>query len=144
MNIIYGIASYHRPECKTYHLLKKIGIPDERIIVGLNDVNDYQEYRERMQEAHFIVHSGNSAAFNRNRLIEEIRGHCVLLDDDITGFSINESAEGRSYGKLNRMNGDQLDSVFADCFEASIKMGVQLFGASATTNQMCMAQRRLA
>ena len=47
-NIYYAIASYHRPKCKTYHALKECGIEDGRIVVCLNDSNDYKAYRQNL------------------------------------------------------------------------------------------------
>ena len=48
-DIYYAIASYHRPKCKTYHALKECGIEDERIVISLNDSNDFNSYIETLE-----------------------------------------------------------------------------------------------
>lgn len=141
MSMIYGIPSYHRPQCKTYHMLRAVGVSENSIVIGLNDPNDYAEYAKRMPEAHIIVNKGNSAAFNRNRLIEEINGECILLDDDITKICRNISDPGKKYGQLVQMNAPELDALFRNCFVVAKNIDAKIFGVSATTNQMVIAQR---
>ena len=69
-DIYYAIASYHRPKCKTYHALKECGIEDERIVISLNDSNDFNSYVEALgSQAKIITRRGNNVASNRNNIL---------------------------------------------------------------------------
>ena len=87
--MIYGIASYHRPECRTIKTLLDAGVPFEDIVVSVQDENDLQEYKKKHPDIRIIFRKTDCAAGNRNTLLNNIteRPLC-LLDDDISSFCI--------------------------------------------------------
>lgn len=139
--MIFGIPSYHRPECKTYKYLRSIGVPDSDILIGLNDPTDSDEYSKRMPDARFVVKRGGSAAFNRNTLISSIGDQCVLLDDDITNIKIVDVKPDMKYGKAEKVEVKQLLQILSDCFYYSEKINADIFGFSPTGNCMIITQR---
>ena len=89
MGLIYGIPSYHRPECRTVKTLLNAGIEPERIVVSLQDKSDVATYREKYPSVRFIFRETDCASGNRNTLLENIDARPIcLLDDDIRGFSM--------------------------------------------------------
>ena len=69
-SIYYGIAGYHRPECKTYHTLVGMGVSKDKIVISLNDEDDYVKYKELYgDEVKVIYKKGNNVACNRNNII---------------------------------------------------------------------------
>lgn len=134
--ILFGIASYHRPECNTYNILRNIGINNESIIIGLNDPDDEQRYKNLHKDANIIVRAGNSAAFNRNTLLNHVKSRVVLLDDDITAFKMWDGNNKSKNGKYKALNGNELIKEFEQCFLVAEKNNAQIFGFSANDNSM--------
>ena len=87
--MIYAIASYHRPACRTIRTLRECGVSDSDIVVSLQDKNDVPDYRKNYPEIRFIFRETDCAAGNRNTLLDSIKERPLcLLDDDITSFSV--------------------------------------------------------
>lgn len=112
-NIYYAIASYHRPKCKTYYALKECGIEDERIVISLNDSNDFKTYVEALgSQAQIITRRGNNVASNRNNILNyfENGAKIILLDDDIRDFRKWEEKQGNKCGTQKKIT--ELDKTF--------------------------------
>lgn len=136
-NIFYGIASYHRLECKTLSTLTKLGIPSNRIVVSLNDEQDYKEYSRRYGKTVKVIYRpGNCVANNRNNLLEHFPAgaHVVILDDDIRGFK-KYRANGEPLGKLWPIEtGAELEKMIAESFEVAELEGIPFFGFYSSEN----------
>lgn len=139
-NIKYGIASYHRPECKTLKTLLELGVNKKDITISLNDINDYDEYSKKYSDIRVIYKDGNCVANNRNNLI---RNHAVgqkliILDDDIISFrkwTLDNSTS--KCGKLVKIQSkDELEEILEECFNETIKVGNNKFGIYAISNTM--------
>ena len=138
--IYYGIAGYHRPECKTYHTLIKMGIPKERIVISLNDKEDYEKYKELYdKEVTVIYKEGTNVACNRNNIINHfpIGTYVMVLDDDIASFKlwVNDTTTSK-YGRLVSINAKELEDVLYDCFKQTEGAGSNMFGTYAISNTM--------
>ncbi len=140
MEIIYGIASFHRPLCKTYKFLRKIGVDNRRIIISLNDPKDYERYEEANPGANIIVCNGNSAASNRNNILKKVQGKCILLDDDIYSIKIYEQRQ-KQYGVYRTGNAKTLEEIFTECFIDAEKNKAAIFGINATSNGIITKRR---
>lgn len=139
--IIFGIPSYHRPDCTTYKYLLGLGIRNDNIIIGLNDPKDYKEYKRKHPKANFIINKGNSASFNRNRLLDHINKQCVLLDDDIRTIRKNKKSSTSKYGKLKDLQSSEILPLFQSLFDYTEKCNGKIFGVCATDNTMTMKSR---
>lgn len=85
--MIYAIASYHRPECKTVRTLLETGVPKGDIVVSLQDEADIPLYKTNYPDVRFVYRKTDCAGGNRNTLLSEIKERPIcLLDDDITSF----------------------------------------------------------
>jgi hypothetical protein len=137
--IYYGIASYHRPECRTYKTLIDMGIPRENITISLNDLSDYEEYKKRYPETRVIYREGNCVACNRNNLLDNHRigTKLIILDDDIISFRkwTKENATSK-YGKLVKLDKKEFEEILEECFSETIKIGNNKFGNYAISNTM--------
>lgn len=140
--MIFGIASYHRPQCKTYRFLRKIGISNSDILIGLNDEDDYELYKRNYPESNIVVRKGFSAAFNRNTLLQEINAPCVLLDDDISGIQILREKKKGKNPYFTNATVEELKGCIEKCFEESRKNNAKIFGASPN-NRGSDADKRL-
>ena len=86
--MIYAIASYHRPACRTIRTLSECGVSDSNIVVSLQDKDDISEYKKNFPEINFLFRETDCAAGNRNTLLDSINERPLcLLDDDIVSFS---------------------------------------------------------
>lgn len=137
--IMYAIASYHRPQCKTLETLLKLGIKKERITISLNDVSDVEEYKKNHgDKVKIIFKSGKGVACNRNNLLAQyVDGeHIILLDDDIKNFKRYVS-DGSKYGKLVTIeSASELEEILNKCFAMAEKHTAPFFGFYSTCNQM--------
>lgn len=137
--IYYGIAGYHRPECKTYQTLVKLGIPKDQIVISLNDENDFEEYNKRYgKETTVIYKKGNNVACNRNNILNwfPTGTYVMVLDDDISSFK-GWKQEGESkYGKLVNLDRESLENVLLQSFEETLKVKSNMFGTYAIANTM--------
>lgn len=138
--IKYGIASYHRPECKTLKTLLKLGIDKSNITISLNDINDYNTYKELYKDIRVIYKEGNCVANNRNNLLENhnVGDKLIILDDDITSFRRwLPNNENSKYGKLHKIETkEELEEILEDCFKETQKLGNNKFGIYAISNTM--------
>lgn len=138
--IYYGIASYHRPNCPTLKTLLEIGIPKENIVISLNDENDYKEYKERYaNEVKVIYKYGTNVACNRNNILNYFNNgdYVMVLDDDIKSikkYVMNES----KYGKLVRLEREELEIMLLEAFEEAKKINSSFFGTYAIDNTMML------
>lgn len=139
-NIYYGIASYHRPECRTLQTLLKLGVDKENITISLNDKDDYEEYKERYKDIRVIYREGNCVAHNRNNLLDNhnIGDKLIILDDDVTCFRRwTPENENSQYGKLITIKTkEELEDILEDCFKETEKIGNNKFGIYAISNTM--------
>lgn len=140
MKTIFGIACYHRPECKTLHTLLDIGIPKERIVIAVNCPEDNGTYSERYGDSVRIIYRDKkNVAGNRNNMLDEIEGDVVLLDDDIKAFRKYDRGAS-TYGRFIEASGEELDEMLEECFGKARETGSALFGFASTDNTMIAAQ----
>lgn len=137
--IYYGIAGYHRPECKTYHTLVKMGIPKDQIVISLNDEEDYKTYKELYgNETTVIYKKGNNVACNRNNILNHfpVGTYVMVLDDDISSFKTIEKSKTSKYGKLVTMDRKELEDRLYDAFKTTLQVKGNMFGTYAIANTM--------
>lgn len=137
-SIFYGIASYHRPDCRTLETLLRIGIDPDRITLSLNDLIDYGTYKARHTgKARIIYGPGKGVACNRNNLLNSYKpgDYVVILDDDIKNFK--RYTAGGKYGKLSNIEtAAELDRTMRECFDLAACRRIPFFGFFSTGNQM--------
>lgn len=124
--MLYGIASYKRPECKTVKLLKELGAKNEDIIISTQTKEDYEEYKSR-HECEVIYAQKDSAAGNRNTLLDYVKDDILLLDDDINNFQVYKN------GKWSKDNEEGFARAL-QMFDVGRKNDADMFGVSATSN----------
>lgn len=137
-NIYYAIASYHRPKCKTYHALKECGIEDERIVVCLNDSNDYKAYRQNLgSRARIILREGIYVSFNRNTCLNQFEdgSKILLLDDDIRSFQKWHECSETKCGRLINLT-NNFEREVKKIFDFMQKNGINYAGVISTDNKM--------
>lgn len=141
MTIKYGIVSYHRPKCSTYKTLKSIGVPEDDIVISLNDTTEKDEYRAIYPTANIITRVGNNCASNRNNVLDHYGNgqHVILLDDDVYGFQRHEW-NGAKFGHCKTIK-DYItfNSIQEECFEYMERNDCVLGGCPATNNNMSVA-----
>lgn len=132
--MIYGIASYKRPECRTVRTLLEAGVNKEDIVISTQCLEDYEEYKKR-HGLETLYRETDCAGGNRNTIIQAFSGQDILLlDDDITGFVVHN---GKRFLKNDLMFIEKVPWMF----EFSKKNGATLFGISATTNNLIRRAR---
>lgn len=131
----YGIASYHRPECKTVATLLKEGVKPSEIIISTQTLEDYEQYRQRWSSmgVEVIYREVSNAAGNRNTILL----YCperpiVLFDDDITSFAIGNKKE--NFRK--RESGEALERI-----QQIATLDYDLIGCSESTSNLNMQKR---
>ena len=137
--IYYGIAGYHRPECKTYHTLVKLGIPKDQIVISLNDEIDYKTYKELYgNEVEVIYRKGNNVACNRNNILDHfpLDSYVMVLDDDIASFKTWIPEGNSKYGKLVNLTRKELEEKLLDAFKQTESARGNMFGTYAIANTM--------
>ena len=137
-NIYYAISSYHRPKCKTYHALKECGIEDERIVVCLNDSNDYKAYRQNLgSRARIILREGMYVSFNRNTCLNQFEdgSKILLLDDDIRSFQKWHECSETKCGRLINLT-NNFECEVKKIFDFMQKSGINYAGVISTDNKM--------
>lgn len=93
--MIYGIASYHRPECRTVRTLLDAGVDKRDILIATQTEDDYEDYRRLHEDIRVIYREASSAAGNRNTILETVKERpLILLDDDITSIA---KYDGKSF-----------------------------------------------
>lgn len=137
-NIYYAIASYHRPKCKTYYALKECGIEDERIVISLNDSNDYKAYRQNLgSRARIILREGMYVSFNRNTCLNQFEdgSKILLLDDDIRSFQKWHECSETKCGRLINLT-NNFEREVKKIFDFMQKNGINYAGVISTDNKM--------
>lgn len=137
-NIYYAIASYHRPKCKTYHALKECGIEDERIVISLNDSNDYKAYRQNLgSRARIILREVMYVSFNRNTCLNQFEdgSKILLLDDDIRSFQKWYECSETKCGRLINLT-NNFEREVKKIFDFMQKNGINYAGVISTDNKM--------
>lgn len=137
-DIYYAIASYHRPKCKTYHALKECGIEDERIVISLNDSNDYKAYRQNLgSRARIILREGMYVSFNRNTCLNQFEdgSKILLLDDDIRSFQKWYECSETKCGRLINLT-NNFEREVKKIFDFMQKNGINYAGVISTDNKM--------
>lgn len=136
--IYYGITSYHRPECITLHMLLKIGIPKERIIITLNDPNDYGTYKKLYGESiKIVLRVGDNDSFNRNTVLDSFPSgaRVCLVDDDLLSIKRLVPANNKlGVGFKKITNGAELEALLTECFDECEKVGSRFFGFYQVSN----------
>lgn len=132
--MIYGIASYHRPECRTVRTLLEAGVSKSNIVISVQDDDDYAEYRRRHKGIAIVYREADSAAGNRNTLLKEIKERPLcLLDDDIVSFGV--------YGKNFKVNTPEALSALEGVCASAKKNGCTIAGIAATGNSIIARAR---
>ena len=129
----YGIASYHRPECKTVETLLKCGVAASDIIISTQSLEDYKQYKEK-HAVEVIYAEKDCAGGNRNTILDAVNEPVVLLDDDITNFVCYN---GKSFKTSENVLLEAVEKMTRICKENNIKLA----GISATTNSLCRVDR---
>ena len=131
--MIYGIASYKRPECKMVRTLLESGVKKEDIIVSTQTEDDYNEYKNRV-ECEVIFAKKDSAAGNRNTILNYVDRPVILLDDDVIGFYkfLGGKWQKDTTGGLASLEG---------MFKTAEENGCCLYGVSANTNGIITRNR---
>lgn len=140
--IKYGIVSYHRPKCMTYRALINLGVPNEDILISLNDINDYQNYKATYPKARIIVKAGNNVATNRNNILNQFEedDYIVLLDDDVRNFQIWQEKKANNFGTIKMIkNYETFNLINSEVFSIMREKGCLLGGCVATNNSMNIA-----
>ena len=140
--IYYGITSYHRPECRTLKTLLDMGIDKERIVISLNDEEDFKEYHKRYPDIKIITKKGNSAASNRNNLLNYFQKgtFLIILDDDLINYKKWEPDLTTSkYGKLVNINAEEFEAVLYDCYKNIKDVDGEFFGIYQISNTMMIS-----
>lgn len=144
MNIYYGVTNYHRPEIKTLKTLEKIGVPPERVIITLNDLNDAEECERRYGAKYKIIaKEGRNVACNRNTILDYYpKGEVIIvLDDDVIAFKTLARADTKSGVKLKAIEtAERLENIFRSCATECIRQRKRLFGGYPVPNEMFMLQ----
>lgn len=137
-NIYYGITSYHRPECITLNMLLKMGIPKERIIITLNDPNDYDTYMKLYGDTcKVILRAGDNDSFNRNTVLNSFKtgDRVCLLDDDLISIKKlvpKNNKVGFGFRKIETRA--ELEAMLDECFNECEKVGSRFFGFYQVSN----------
>lgn len=127
----YGISGYHRPECETYHTLKKMGANDSDIVICVNDESDYENYKY----PNLIYIKGDCVATNRNHILEVIGEPVVLLDDDIKSFKKLERKDTKSgVGFVKIQDIKTFETIIGECFAEMERRKAETFGAYSIEN----------
>lgn len=124
--ILYGISSYHRPQCRTAQTLLDMGIPADSILIHLNAEEDIPAYEAVWGGAVELRYAkGNCVACNRNGLIRAAHGgELVLLDDDVKSFKKLNPNRGK-YGAWEKLSGDELNAIVHETFEKCRQEGAR-------------------
>lgn len=134
--MIFAIASYHRPECRTVRTLLEAGVSKNDIVVALQDEADIPLYKANYPGIRFIYRKADCAAANRNTLLDEIKERPIcLLDDDIVSFC---------YRFENRMFRTDTKKSLDIIFDFSKKIAgnnCSLAGISPTNNNILAKNR---
>ena len=134
--MIFAIASYHRPECRTVRTLLEAGVSKNDMVVALQDEADIPLYKENYPDIRFIYRKADCAAANRNTLLDEIKERPIcLLDDDIVSFC---------YRFENRMFRTDTKKSLDIIFDFSKKIAgnnCSLAGISPTNNNILAKNR---
>lgn len=137
--MIFGIASYRRPQCRTVKTLLEAGIPAENIVISVQDEKDLTEYSAIHKGIRIIYRKADSAAGNRNTLLQTIKERPIcLLDDDITSVGYRVTSKG--FRACTKQALEALDSL---CEEAQ-KNGCVVAGVSPTGNNIVASARETA
>ena len=132
--MIWGIASYKRPECRTLRTLLEAGVNREDIVVSTQCVSDYEEYKKR-HNVRILYRETDCAAGNRNTILDEYKNEDVLLlDDDITSFFVFKDCR---YLKDDKMFVEKIPWMF----KFSRENGATVFGISATDSNLVRLNR---
>lgn len=135
--MIYGIASYKRPECKTIDLLNSLGVGNDRIYVALQDESELEKYAAFHKGVTYVIRKADCAAGNRNTLIQRLPKPLVLLDDDLKAFVIRRNGQNFKRITTEAELEMELEAVIA---EARLN-NCSLIGFSATENNMVARAR---
>ena len=134
-NMKYGIASYHRPKCRTVTTLLNEGVQPSDILISTQTKGDYEQYKKSYQDKGTTVlfrEATNSAA-NRNTILMNCAERpIVLLDDDITSFVLGNRTE--NFRK--RKNGEAIAII-----QEISKLHFDLIGCSETTSNLYKRKR---
>lgn len=131
--MLYGIASYKRPECKTVDTLLEAGVRNEDIVISTQTESDYSVYKRNFK-CDVIFAEKDSAAGNRNTILDYVDRPVILLDDDINGFYRFTD------GKWKKDTAGGLESL-EDLFNTAEINKCCIYGVSANTNGIITRNR---
>lgn len=133
--MIYAIASYHRPECKTIKTLLKAGVDVSDIVISVQEKEDFEIYSNLHRGIKIIYREGSCLSENRNNILDNIKERPIcLLDDDITSFCYYE---GRKFITDSRTALEKLSELA----EQAKRNGCELCGIAATANAIIAGNR---
>lgn len=134
--MIYGIASYKRPDCITVNFLLKNGIPENDIIISVQNAQDYKDYKANFPNIKIIYNENNCASGNRNNILKYVKERPIcLLDDDIRSFAY--------YSKEGKFITDNKKAfeLIEEIIEESKKNDYSIIGIAANSNGIIARNR---
>lgn len=135
--MIYAIASYHRPKCRTVKALLDADVPKENIVISLQDESEIEEYKKYHDDIKIIYRKGSCLSENRNTILDEIPERPIcLLDDDITSFCYYDKKNSKFITDTKKSL-----SMIDDLTKISIENNCEFFGISANANAIITANR---
>ena len=128
--MIFGIASYHRPECRTIRTLLDAGVNKSDIVVSTQTEQDYALYKKRHSGIEIIYADKDCAGGNRNSILDYLNSPVLLLDDDVCSF-----------GKYKKNYSVSTELVLRE-IENAVKGRIEaVIGISPTNNSIVRANR---
>ena len=140
-NFKYVILSARKPDIlkeNTWPYLKECGVPDQRIMIVVQNLDDYQDYRAAGFPEQCLVQikaSNYAEAFNRvfapthpgNPPLVAINEICVQMDDDIIGL-LSVGRQSCPSGRPTAMQIINLDAVMMEQMAIMEVSGCNLAG----------------
>lgn len=137
MKFKFAIPSYNRAEKqRTLELLSGLGFSKNDIVLSTQTEKDFEEYTEKYNGLCVIIYkAGNSAADNRNNLLEYFKegDWIMMLDDDISGFFV---LKGDKLAKVSSK--DELEKMITSFFEYTEKVNGKMWGIYPVKNAFFM------
>lgn len=140
MKVLFGIASYNRPDKQNMlAYLKGMGFGREDIYIGTQCERDYDQYKKLFgRDATVVYRSGENVCDNKNSLLDTLvpKGLPVVLCSDKTkGIQI---LRGK---KLHTVEDrESFDRILEFCFGTAAKCNAELWGVYPTNNAFYMKQ----
>lgn len=142
MDIIWGIASYNRPD-KQYMLnyLHGLGYPKEQILLSTQTTRDYEEYTRLFgDKATVIYREGENVGDNKNSLLDYYcanykDAHLVICSDKVK--AVQYLGADKKTHKIEKR--EHLEAIVRKAFYLADYYGAELWGCYTTSNAFFMS-----